>query len=128
MLNKNDFNAKSVSFQFNADHTWVTLNDDRGERKIKCGINSWLIEKDFKTQTLFPLKNRPVVSTPLAASVTWTDNNTLVMSLRYTETAHGDQITFSFESDNVAIKFLSSVAKGNPNTAEARAFILGSLG
>ena len=128
VLNKNDFNAKSVSFQFNADHTWVTFNDDRGERKIKCGINSWLIEKDFKTQTLFPLKNRPVVSTPLAASVTWTDNNTLVMSLRYTETAHGDQITFSFESDNVAIKFLNSVAKGNPNTAEARAFILGSLG
>ena len=127
-LRQNDFNTQSVAFTFNPDHTLITFADDKGEQKIKCGINSWLIEKDFKTQQLFPLKNRPTVSTPIAASVTWLDDNTLVMMLRYTETAHGDQLTFSFESDNVTIRFLHSVAKGNPSTVDARGLIVGALG
>jgi CubicO group peptidase (beta-lactamase class C family) len=126
-LRTNEFNLQAVTFQFNTDHTLVTLSDDRGEQKVKCGINSWMIERDFKTQALFPLKNRPTVTTPLAASVTWVDDNTLVMTLRYTETAHGDQINFSFESNNVAIRFLHSVAKGNPTTVDARAVITGAI-
>jgi Beta-lactamase len=127
LLKENDFNMQSVSFQFEPDYVMLTFSDAQGDKKIKCGINSWMIEKDFKTQTLFPLKNRPTVSTPLAASVTWTDDNTLVLTMRYTETAHGDQITFGFESNNVALRFLHSVAKGNPNTVDARGVITGSL-
>lgn len=126
-LRQNDFNMQSVVFQINPDHVLITIAHDKSEQKIKCGINSWVVENNFKTQALFPMKNRPVVSTPLAASITWTDDNTLIMTLRYTETAHGDQITFAFESDNLSIRFLNSVAKGNPNTPEGRALIIGSL-
>ena len=127
-LAKNDFNVQSVVFQFNHDHGLVTFKDNQGETVVKCGINTWLIEKDFKTQRLFPLKNRPMVSTPLAASITWEDDNTLLMTLRYTETAHGDQFTFTFETNKVAIRFLNSVAKGNPNTGDVRAVITGTIG
>jgi len=125
-IDKNDFNIESVSFLFNPDHYLISFKSD-SEQQIKCGINTWILTDNFKTQTLFPIKGRPVVSTPLASSATWTDDNTLILTMRFTETAHGDQITFVFDSDKVNMRFLQSVAKGNPTTIDARPTITGKM-
>jgi CubicO group peptidase (beta-lactamase class C family) len=127
-LDMNDFGAKSIQFKADKKECLFTLTDDKGVHSINCGIGRWENNPNYKTQTIFPIPGRPVVTTPLAASVIWTDPNTLMMTWRFTETAHSDNFIFTFGPDKkVTIKFLNSVAKGNPNAADKRADIAGSF-
>jgi CubicO group peptidase (beta-lactamase class C family) len=126
-LTENPLNARSISFAFSGDNCTVSIQDDASQQSFKCGLNKWTITKDFKTQQVFPMQGRPTLLTQLAAAATWRDENTLEVALRYIETAHGDNITFVFDGDNLAVKFLNSVAKGNPNAAEQRAPLTGKL-
>lgn len=124
-LDENEFSARSVSFRFSAADCLFTLIDEKGEHRIRCGIGKWLTEEQFKTQILFPMKGRPQVDTPLAASATWTDPHTLTITLRYTATAHSDNLICGFEDNKMTIRFLNSVSKGNPDSAEKRADLHG---
>jgi CubicO group peptidase (beta-lactamase class C family) len=120
ILTDNEFKAKSVSFRFSEGSCLFKLKDDKGEYSVNCGINKWKEERNYKTQTIFPMAGRPVVTTPLVASATWVDPNTLMMTWRYVATAHSDTIYCQFEDNSVGIKFLSSVSKGNPTAEEKR--------
>jgi hypothetical protein len=61
----------------------------------------------------FPPSPGPVVSTPLAMSGAWIDDNTFALALRYAETAHGDNFVFTIDGDKLAIKMQNNVSKGN---------------
>ncbi len=126
VLADNEFKAKSVSFKFNDGTCVFSVKDDKGDHSVTCGINKWKEEKNYKTQSIFPMQGRPVVTTPLVASATWVDPNTLMMTWRYAATAHSDTIYCQFEDNNkIAIKFLSSVSKGNPTVVEKRGELSG---
>ncbi len=68
-------------------------------------------------------KQTPV--SKIAASATWTDDHTLVMTWRYYETPHSDTVTCVFEGDTVTISFLNSITAMNPKAKDARAPLKG---
>jgi CubicO group peptidase (beta-lactamase class C family) len=126
-LDDNPYKATAVTVTFNGQGGTLALVDDKGEHKAKFGINSWIEEKDFRTRVLFPATAGPVVSTPLATSGAWLDDNTFALSLRYAETAHGDNFVFTLDGDKLTIKMQSSVSKGNPNSPDQRTPVTGRI-
>lgn len=113
-LEDNPFNTRSVSFVFDEDNTCLfTLKEDgKPDIIIKHGINSWIREENYKPRphSLFSLR-RIDFDSIVAASATWKDENTLVLTWRFIETVHGDTLTCIFDKDIVTISFLFSVAR-----------------
>jgi hypothetical protein len=111
MLDKNVFNAKSVSFRFTGDECIFTL---KGEGKpdivITNGINRWIRKGNLKpsAHSLFSLR-RIDFDSIVAAGAGWQNDNTLLLTWRFIETVHGDSLTCIFDEDKVTIKFLFSV-------------------
>jgi len=117
ILDDNALGAKSISLNFGADTCELTVSYDRHDRKLVFGMNTWEIAKNgtlLNSQLPFPVGGLPDVSSPVAASGTWTDENTLIMSIRPVETVTSDSMTFTFNGDSAKLSFLHSVAKANP--------------
>ncbi len=124
-LDANDLGLKIASFVFN-DDTCVFTADDHS---LTCGMESW-----HRGEAAFPgtpprlisggkPKNTP--NSKIAASATWTDENTLVMTWRYYETPHSDTVACKFEGDGVTITFLNSITAMNPKAKDVRAALKG---
>jgi hypothetical protein len=62
----------------------------------------------------------------VAASATWQNANTLLLTWRFIETVHRDSLTCIFDDDKLTIKFLFSVQRlqSKPDT---RADITGTM-
>ncbi len=113
MLEKNPFNAKSVSFRFDDNKCIFTLKeDDKRDIVITNGMNHWIRKDNRKPEahSLFSLR-RIDFDSIVAASATWKDEKTLLITWRFIETVHGDSLTCSFEGDQVKINFLFSVPR-----------------
>lgn len=113
ILDENTFNTKSVSFEFTNDSCVFTIKEDRKpDIKITHGMNSWIREGNYKPRphSLFSLR-RIDFDSIVAASATWKDENTLVLTWRHIETVHGDTLTCVFDADKVNISFLFSIAR-----------------
>jgi hypothetical protein len=113
ILDKNEFNATSVSFRFKDDACLFTLKEEgKPDIIIANGIHHWIREGNLKPapHSLFSLR-RIDFDSIVAASATWQSENTLLLTWRFIETAHGDSITFIFDEDKLTIKFLFSVAR-----------------
>ncbi len=111
VLDDNPFNAHSVSFQFTGDKCLFTLKEDgRSDITITNGINHWIREGNEKPRphSLFSLR-RIDFDSIVAASATWQDEKTLLLTWRYIETVHGDSLACTFDDDKLTIKFLFSV-------------------
>ena len=126
-LDNNEFKAKTISFRFSDGACLFTLNDENGDHHVNGGMNKWIEEQNSRTQILFPQQGRPEVSSPLAASATWTDQNTLTMTWRFNATAHSDNVICKFDGNTVTLQFLSSVTKGNPESVEKRLPVQGRI-
>ncbi len=126
-LEANDFKAESITLDFSKDACVFTLKDDRGKHQITCGINKWKEQKKQQV-TPFPVSGRMEVPTAIAASATWSDDQTLVMIWRLIESAHTNGLTFIFTDNTVTIKFWSSISLGKPSSPEKRQDISGSFG
>ena len=126
-LEPNEFNAKTFQLHFSENSCDFTLNDDKGNHKVSCGINTWVEQKNDKKGTPFPVSGRMDVTTAIAGSVTWPDDNTLLMTWRLMESAHTNGLTFSFEDNDVTIKFHSSISLNNPKAPDKRANLKGSI-
>ena len=119
MLDKNPFNAKSVSFSFSGNEcVFVLKEDDKPDITITNGINHWISKGNLKpsAHSLFSLR-RIDFDSIVAASATWQSDNTLLLNWRYIETVHGDSVTCVFDGDKVTLKFLFSVNRlqGKPD-------------
>lgn len=113
ILDKNEFNVSSVTFLF-ADNTCVFVLKEQGKPDIHItnGIHHWIRKGNYKPtpHSLFSLR-RIDFDSIVAASATWQNQKTLLMTWRFIETVHGDQITCIFNDDQIIIKFLFSVAR-----------------
>ncbi|MDB5015594.1 MAG: hypothetical protein JWQ84_426 [Mucilaginibacter sp.] len=110
-LDKNIFNTKAVSFRFVDDTCVFTLKEDgKPDIIITNGINKWIRKGNLKpsAHSLFSLR-RIDFDSIVAASATWQNENTLLLTWRFIETVHGDSLTCIFDDDKVTIKFLFSV-------------------
>jgi CubicO group peptidase (beta-lactamase class C family) len=111
ILDTNEFNAKAVSFNFNSDKCVFTLKEEnKTDINITNGMGYWIREGNLKpsAHSLFSLR-RIDFDSIVAASATWQDEKTLLLTWRFIETVHGDQLTCIFDDDKLTIKFLFSV-------------------
>ena len=128
MLDKNPFNAKSVSFRFTNDGCVFTLKEDgKPDINITNGLNKWVRKGNLKpsAHSLFSLR-RIDFDSIVAAGYGWQNDNTLQITWRFIETVHGDSLTCIFDDDKLTIKFLFSVNRlqGKPDD---RADVTGKL-
>jgi hypothetical protein len=119
ILDKNEFNAGSVVFSFSEDRCVFTLKEDgKPDIRIINGINHWIRENNYKPapHSLFSLR-RIDFDSIVAASATWQDEQTLLLTWRYIETVHGDSLRCIFEEDRITIKLLFSATnlQGKPD-------------
>ena len=111
ILDTNDFNAKSITFNFNDDKCTFTLKEEnKPDINITNGMGYWIREGNLKpsAHSLFSLR-RIDFDSIVAAGATWQDEKTLLLTWRFIETVHGDQLTCIFDDDKLTIKFLFSV-------------------
>ncbi|REA61200.1 serine hydrolase [Dyadobacter luteus] len=126
-FDSNELKIKSILLHFNNDNCVFKMTDDQGEHSISCGSGQW---KKGKTDlSVLPLKLAPTsvpgeTVTPVVAAGTWLDDDTYVMTWRFTETAHYQTVTCQFQDDNVKLSFRRSLAIIN-NTEDARPAIVG---
>ena len=118
-LDDNPFKAKSVTFTFQDDTCLFTLKEEgKPDILIRHGINNWVRAGNLKPapHSLFSLR-RIDFDSIVAASATWQNDNTLVLTWRFIETVHGDSLTCVFDDDKVTIKFMFSVNRlqGKPD-------------
>jgi hypothetical protein len=127
-LDSNQFNAKSVSFDFVDDKCIFTLKEEgKPDIRITNGINHWIREGNLKPlpHSLFSLR-RIDFDSIVAASATWQDEKTLQLTWRFIETVHGDSLTCIFDDDKITLKFLFSLARLQ-NKPDDRPDITGKL-
>jgi len=111
MLDQNDFNAKSVTFNFKNNECIFTLKEEgKPDITITNGMGYWIRKGNLKpyAHSLFSLR-RIDFDSIVAASATWQDERTLLLTWRFIETVHGDQLTCIFDGDKIVIKFRFSV-------------------
>lgn len=112
VLEDNELNVKAVSFEFSRNECLFTIkNKNNEERVIKCGINRWVMENNMKPgpKTLFS-DLRIDFKSVLAASATWRDENTLLITFRFPESTHTDTIMCTFIGEKLTLSFRSSIA------------------
>ena len=114
-IEENPAHVESISFQFNKDATLFTLRDNKGENTIKCGIGDWIIGetsiKGSPTNLLGAGIPLPRTIWKIAASGTWTNEKTFVMTWRFFESAHYDIITCQFENNKLNVTYANSITR-----------------
>lgn len=129
VLEANTLNYSSLSLTFGKDGCLVDLRDNWGAHQVLCGINRWAErESTFPTT---PLKLVPTLTpgenqTLVAATGTWPDANTFLMTWRFIETAHYETVTCRFSGETVAVEFENSLSKIN-KTKDKRPVLQGKL-
>tara|TARA_R110002020_G_scaffold108281_2_gene251057 strand:- start:38355 stop:39962 length:1608 start_codon:yes stop_codon:yes gene_type:complete len=128
-LEENDLGAKAITISFSNQICTLNLEQEENDITIKCGQNEWNIGDNEKktTQSLFPVPGRIDFPSKIAASYTWDDSENLIVTWRFIETVHGDQITCFFTDDSINIAFMNSAAKGSGND-DPRKDITGKMG
>jgi CubicO group peptidase (beta-lactamase class C family) len=124
----NAINISSASLTFYKDNCIFILKDNTTEHKVTCGLNEWV-----KAETLMPGappnlvlgNNKQSIRAKVAAAGVWVDDKTFVMTLQYFETPHADTITCHFDSNNIRIEFLSSIAAKSGSFKESRPVLEG---
>jgi hypothetical protein len=124
-LETNALGLQTVSFAFEGDRCVFKAD----AHSITCGLESWNHDEAVFPGTPPRLISggRPKTAMPskIAASATWTDDTTLVLTWRYYETPHSDTLTCKFDGDGVTITFLNSITAMNPKAKDLRAPLKG---
>lgn len=125
----NNLGITGVTFDVAEKSCVFTAQTKDAAHRIAHGIESW---QHGATQ-MPGTPPRVIAGNPaeknckVAASATWTDEHTLELMWRYIETPHHDSVTCKFDGDQVAVSFLSSIAKLNGSAKETRPALKGRL-
>jgi len=130
-LEANDLRLDTISFSTRGDSCVFTATAAGDIHAITCGMGRWHLGETTLPGTPPRLLagGRPSgkIISKIAASATWTDENTLEMTWRYTETPHRDTVTCRFDGDNLTIRFLNSIAAMKPNPKDERGSLQGRI-
>jgi CubicO group peptidase (beta-lactamase class C family) len=126
-LETNTLGLSSVRFLLKGGQGIITFRDAKREHVLACAGTGWQ-----RGQTALPgtpprliAGNTGTPFTKVAANVAWTSEDTLLLTLRYYETPHHDEVTFKFEGDKISISFLGSIAKMSGAKKDARPVLTG---
>jgi CubicO group peptidase (beta-lactamase class C family) len=130
-IEPNNLKVMAVSFSFADDGCTFRLTDDGGEHPIACGLKKWVVgETDMPGTPPSLGLGRTVKVSPtakVAASGTWTDDDTFEMTWRFHETPHHDTATCTFADDRMTLRFASSIVRMSPTAKDARPVLQGKL-
>ena len=128
-LDANGLDMDSVGFQIGEKSCVFTAQVKEAAHRITHGIESWQhgATQMPGTPPRIIAGNHPEKNYKVAASATWSDEHTLELTWRYIETPHHDSVTCKFDGDQVAITFLSSIAKLNGKEKETRPRLQGRI-
>ncbi len=119
-LEANDYGLSQLSITV-SDKTCVLTADDHS---ITCGWKTWQLGK-----TALPIKPPRLIaggkpksdaSFKVAAHATWSDPQTLLITLRYYETPHSDTLTCRFDGDSLTVTLRDSLTAMNPKGKDPR--------
>ncbi|MEP6735630.1 MAG: ChbG/HpnK family deacetylase [Chryseolinea sp.] len=111
----NDRKLESVSMNFKDGTSELTLNTDSAVHKISFGNGKWIQNETVMYGPYLvagAIHNR--VGLPpfkIAGSYTWTDDKTIVYTLRYIESPHHEVIKCSLNGDEVDVEITNSFDK-----------------
>lgn len=111
-LERNDNGLESVSFNFTGTACNFSLRADSIDYKFAFGAGSWITGE---TALLGPnLIKRPgmLVSSKIAGSYSWKNDNTIELKLRYIESPHTITITSEFNKNDILIGLHISIPPG----------------
>lgn len=130
-LDENALELTSLTFVFQGNTCVFTARTAKGPHIISCGIERWqngiTAFPETPPRLISGGKPKGQITSKVAASATWADENTLVMTWRYYETPHHDTVTCRFEGDKVSLGFLNSITAMTPQAMDARAVLTGKL-
>jgi CubicO group peptidase (beta-lactamase class C family) len=126
-LEANDNGLSQLSFAL-SDEACVLRADGHS---ISCGWETWQLG-----ETALPIKPPRLIAGgkpksdavfKVASHATWTDPQTLLITLRYYETPHSDTLTFRFEGDVITLTLRDSITAMNPKGKDGRAPLKGKV-
>ncbi|SEI53285.1 CubicO group peptidase, beta-lactamase class C family [Dyadobacter koreensis] len=128
-IGENKLSISNISLTFKDGGCDFKIRDDKGEHVVSCGINKW--KEGITDISTLPLKLTQTIipgetKTKIAASGTWTDDNTFEMTWRFIETAHYEIVKCRFDKGDMETEFLRSLAILG-NTKDARPVLKGKL-
>ncbi|HPA20323.1 MAG TPA: serine hydrolase [Verrucomicrobiae bacterium] len=130
-LETNDIGLTATSIAFSSDTCAFTAHADQVPHVITCGMGHWELGETSIPGTPPRLiaggKPEGKITSKIAASATWTDENTLVMTWRYHETPHHDTVTCVLDGDQITVRFLSSIAAMGAKPNDARPSLKGRI-
>ena len=91
-MEQNDRSIKSISFNFNASPTEITITTDQGEQSFKA---------DYQNMVEGSLGNPPLVSEKVAVNGAWKADDTYAVNIIYFETPQSIKYTFRFEDNRL---------------------------
>jgi len=94
---------EAVSLDFGREGCVLSLWDERGEHRIRCGSGAW-----FKGSS-YPIRGE---AQPVAASGAWTTEDTYVMKLYFYRTPYCQTVTCRFEEERVIVNRKQNVSFG----------------
>jgi CubicO group peptidase (beta-lactamase class C family) len=108
-LEPNHKGAHAVSFTFENQNICVfRIWDDRGEHVIRCGYEDWMIGETLATEDEWVMP----IEAPwkIAASGTWQDEQTFVMTWRFIRTSFVCTLKCQFDGDRVSIDYARNLS------------------
>lgn len=113
---EHDDQIKGIKFTFGEDGCTFALEDHRGEHRIQCGINTWLMgDTTMSGRSLHHQYEPPVMR--VAANGTWHDDHTYVMTWCFVETPFIDTVVCRFNENKLRLERsvnVNSEAKHRP--------------
>jgi CubicO group peptidase (beta-lactamase class C family) len=102
---ENPLGWKSISVAFAGRTTTLTMRDSLGKHALVCGTDGWVLGKTTALrENLHPVHHAPVhPPRPVAASCTWTDEDTLLITARFYETPFYYSLTCKFNGDEITV-------------------------
>ena len=126
-LEANDYGLSQLSITMSEKACMLIADGHR----IDCGLDTWQLG-----ETALPIKpprliagGKPKSDTAfkVASHATWTDPQTLLITLRYYETPHSDSLTCRFEGDEITVTLRDSITAMNPKGKDPRPSLKGRV-
>jgi CubicO group peptidase (beta-lactamase class C family) len=124
-IQSNTASVQAVRFDYHRDSCTFTLTDANGHYPIRCGLERWVEGKTNMPGTPPRLTVGELRPSKCAASGTWKDSGTFVMTWRFYETPHHDTVTCRFDGDSVMVDYLNSISEISPSRPETRPRLIG---
>jgi hypothetical protein len=119
-IETNQKRIKTISFDFDNEKCYLTLNIDSISYRLAFGLGQWEIGETTKrgpnlisnsTFNFYTFGHSKV-----AGAYRWIDNNTIELTLRYIESPHSEKTVCHFDRNLISVDIQNSLDFGNKTT------------